>query len=142
MLAAACPSDGRPTPESPSPAPDAISVDRYLDDRSDAVQVVRSVYNAVNRHEYARSYSYWEPEAAAEQLPPYAAFKAGYQETASVELETGTVTGDAGARQLYYRVPVVLTVVFAFWVVAVGVCLPWRLLFGRDRPAGTFRQQH
>ena len=29
------------------------------------------------------------------------------------------------------QVPWLLTVVFAFWVVAVGVCLPWSALFGR-----------
>ena len=31
----------------------------YLDDRSDAGALVRSFYNALNRHEYSRAWSYF-----------------------------------------------------------------------------------
>jgi hypothetical protein len=68
--------------------------------------VLRSLFNAVNRREYVRAYWYWEPGAA--QLAPYPRFEQGYQDTASVQLTTGTVSGDVGAGQIYYRVPVTL----------------------------------
>ena len=97
---------GSPVPPSPVYAPGDISAQRYLDDRSDGVQVVRSLFNAVNRHEYARAYGYWEPNAA--QLPPFDQFQQGYANTQSVQLTTGTPTRDQGAGQTYYRVPVTL----------------------------------
>ncbi len=84
---------------------DDISASNYLDDRSDAVLVLRSLFNAVNRHEYLRAYSYWQDKT---QLPSFDQFQKGYENTASVELTTGTVASDAGAGQIYYSVPTVL----------------------------------
>src|SRR5260370_11950290 len=86
--------------------PMAIDASRYLDDRSDAVQVLRSLFNAVNRHEYVRAYSYWKPNAS--QLLPFATFQQGYMATQSVVINTGQVQEDFGAGQLRYRVPVIL----------------------------------
>lgn len=97
---------GGPLPATAVPQPDDISPARYLDDRSDAVQVLRSLFNAVNREEYLRAYSYWEPNAQG--LPTFDQFQQGYTNTSSVKLITGTVTGDAGAGQRYYQVPVTL----------------------------------
>lgn len=109
-LATACAEDGRPVePPDPGADPADISVARYLDDRSDAVQVVRSLFNAINRKEYARAYSYWRPDAAATGLPSYEQFKEGYADTTAVGLSTGTVRQDAGAGQLYSLAPVLLT---------------------------------
>src|SRR5205085_8770763 len=85
----------------PSAAPN------YFDNRSNAVVALQSYFNAINRREYARAYSYWESASAA---GPFAQFQAGYADTQSVLLTTGTVTGDAGAGQRYYTVPVVLQV--------------------------------
>jgi hypothetical protein len=82
-----------------------ISASNYLDDRSDAVLVLRSLFNAINSHEYLRAYSYWQDTT---QLPSFDQFQKGYENTASVDLTTGTVTPDAGAGQIYYSVPVVL----------------------------------
>ena len=107
LLAQACAANpGGPLPVTPTPAADDISPARYLDDRSDAVQVLRSLFNAVNRQEYLRAYSYWEP--GAQGLPAYAQFKQGYASTAAVTLTVGTVTEDAGAGQRYWAVPVTL----------------------------------
>jgi hypothetical protein len=75
----------------------------YLDNRSNPVAVLQSLYNAVNRREYARAYGYWEEGA---NVPAYEAFQNGYADTQGVELVTGPVTGDAGAGQRYYAVPV------------------------------------
>ncbi|MCB0178563.1 MAG: hypothetical protein KDI62_10065 [Anaerolineae bacterium] len=61
---------------------------------------------AVNRHEYLRAFSYWEPNAKG--LPSFDQFQQGYADTDSVQLEVGTVVTDAGAGQCYYQVPVTL----------------------------------
>jgi hypothetical protein len=78
----------------------------YLDDRSTPQGVILSLYNAINRHEYLRAYSYWEN--TAQDLPSFEQFQQGYQTTASVEVSLGLVGGDAGAGQMYYTLPVVL----------------------------------
>ncbi len=93
---------------SPTPAadPTAIDASRYIDDRSGALEVLRSLFNAINRREYVRAYSYWEDNAP--QLAAFADFEQGYANTQSVQLLTGNVTNDAGAGQLYYSVPVTL----------------------------------
>ena len=51
------------------------------DDRSSPVQLLASLYDAVDRHEYPRAYGYWEqpPSGMSE-----AQFAAGYADTASV----------------------------------------------------------
>lgn len=108
-LAKACGSadfpSGQPIIPTPQTNREDISKDNYLDDRSGPVEVLSSLFNAVNRKEYARAYGYWEsPEA------PFDAFQKGYAETESVAMTTGQVTGDAGAGQRYYSVPVVLKV--------------------------------
>ncbi len=113
LLATACQAPGipstSPVPVSPTPNPSDISSRRYLDDRSDPVEVIRSYFNAVNLRQYVRAYSYWEPGAAASQLKPFAQFAQGYQTTQSVQLATGSVMSDAGAGQIYYKLPVSLT---------------------------------
>jgi hypothetical protein len=107
LMANACPpANGLPTvADVPSPQTD-ISGSHYIDDRSDGVLVLRSLFNALNRKEYVRAYSYWEPSSP--QLQPFNQFQQGYANTASVQLTTGTETTDAGAGQFYYNVPVVL----------------------------------
>jgi len=84
-----------------------IDAARYIDDRSAGEQVIRSYYNAVNRKEYSRAYSYWE--AGAPQVSPFAAFLSGYANTKSVALLTKPGTIGAGAGQTYYTVPTVVT---------------------------------
>ena len=80
----------------------------YLDDRSGPEQLLRSYVSALDRKEYLRAYSYWQPEAAAAQLPPFEELARGYADTASVRLVLGQIGGDAGAGQLYYAAPVEL----------------------------------
>lgn len=115
LLASACAAagyeSGSVVSAEPAYAPDDISAARYLDDRSDAVQVLRSYFNAINRKEYVRAYSYWKPEAAASLLPPFEQFVEGYAATAETQLVTGQVQSDAGAGQYYDTVPVALRVV-------------------------------
>lgn len=94
-----------PAPTSEPPAP---SMPAYLDDRSTATGLMDSFFNAINRSEYLRAYSYWRDPAA--QLGNFEDFAAGYDTTAKVEITYGQIGGDAGAGQMYYSVPLILTV--------------------------------
>src|SRR3989442_2151897 len=84
-----------------------IDAARYVDDRSAGEELIRSYYNAVNRREYSRAYSYWE--AGASQLTLFTTFASGYANTKSVTLATTPGTIGAGAGQTYYTVPAVVT---------------------------------
>lgn len=109
QLPSACLSNGQPpgqpVPVQPTVSPTDIGKSRYLDDRTTPEDVLRSYYNAINRNEYDRAYSYWEPAAAANQIPPYDQFKQGYANTASVDLTLGNSAVGVGAGNLYFRVP-------------------------------------
>ena len=77
----------------------------YFDNRSDAVSLLQSYFNAIDRREYARAYGYWE---AGSQVGAFPQFEAGFATTQAVVLTTGQVGGDAGAGQRYFIVPVTL----------------------------------
>ena len=76
----------------------------YSDDRSSAADVVLSLYNAINRREYLRAYSYYQDGT----LGFYSRFAAGYADTDHVQVRLGEVTGDAGAGTAHFAVPVAL----------------------------------
>ena len=80
----------------------------YLDDRSTATDVVKSFYNAVNRQEYARAYTYFGPDGGPQ---PYEQFAAGYENTVSVKVLTGTERGDGAAGSIYFTLPVAIDAV-------------------------------
>jgi hypothetical protein len=95
----------------PTPAPvdpGEIRPERYLDDRSNGVQVIRSLFNAINRREYARAYGYWDPGQPADEPGPFPEFEQGYAGTESVELTTGQVIADITDEGIGYSVPVTL----------------------------------
>jgi hypothetical protein len=75
----------------------------YVDDRSDPASLMRSYYNAVNRQEYARAWSYF-----AQPPADYAAFAAGYAETAQVELALGTPVSEGAAGSVYTALPMAI----------------------------------
>lgn len=77
----------------------------YLDDRSGPEAVIRSFYNAVNRHEYARAWGYF---GEAKPVKDFDAFVKGYADTKTVEVETGTASEDGAAGSIYYNVPVAI----------------------------------
>ncbi|HEX7103229.1 MAG TPA: hypothetical protein VF201_11345 [Nitrolancea sp.] len=108
LLDTVCADQGSAQPPqlgTPSENPNDISADRYLDDRTNGVEELRSYYNAINRKEYARAYGYWEPNTPADQLPAFNDFRNGYADTASVALTVGAPVNDAGAGQLYTSIP-------------------------------------
>jgi hypothetical protein len=104
LLSCSAPSSSSPAPTA-NPQPTEASIDSsvYLDDRSDPVAVLRSFYNALNRREYIRAYSYWNEPSL---MTPLADFVAQYEAIQSVTLATGTVQGETEAGQRYYFVPV------------------------------------
>ena len=77
----------------------------YIDSRSGALETLQSLFNAINRKEFARAYGYWETSAS---LAPFNSFQQGYANTQSVQWSFGAVSSDAGAGQFYYSVPVTL----------------------------------
>ena len=97
-----------PTPTTVVVAPSVtgLPATAYSDDRSTPASLIVSLFNAINRHEYLRAYSYWLNPAAS--LGTLASFTNGYVNTASVDLAFGQISGDAGAGQMYYTVPVII----------------------------------
>lgn len=75
----------------------------YLDDRSSPASLVRSFYNAVNRKEYARAWSYYGDRKPAADLD---AFARGFENTASVDVLTGNLASEGAAGSTIYYLPV------------------------------------
>ncbi|WP_428426882.1 hypothetical protein [Pararhizobium sp.] len=75
----------------------------YIDDRSDGPALVRSLYNAINRHEFARAYSYFSAP-----VDSYEAFVKGYEKTVDVQILIGSVTQEGAAGSIYAPVPVAI----------------------------------
>ncbi len=84
-----------------------LSPDNYIDNRSGAVEVVSSLYNAINRKEYLRAFAYWQDPTA---VGSFVDFAAGSADTDQITAAFGAVLSDAGAGQYYYQVPVTQTV--------------------------------
>ena len=77
----------------------------YVDDRSDGAALVRSLYNAINRKEYARAYAYF---GDTKPVGEFKVFADGYAKTESVELRIGQVTTEGAAGSIYAAVPVAI----------------------------------
>ena len=75
----------------------------YVDDRSTPVAVIQSFYNAIDRHEYARAYSYY---AEGQGVAPFDQFQAGYADTDTVSIAFGEVASEGAAGSTFYTVPV------------------------------------
>jgi hypothetical protein len=80
----------------------------YLDDRSTPQAVISSFYNAINRQEYARAWSYYQD---GQGVPKFAAFVKGYQDTASVRVGFGQPAQEGAAGSTYWTLPVSLDAV-------------------------------
>jgi hypothetical protein len=88
---------------SPTLAQDAPD---YLDDRSTPESVISSYYNAINRAEYARAYSYFGMGDA----PSYDSWEFGYSDTSHVEVSFGQSAQEGAAGSMYWTLPVKLDV--------------------------------
>ena len=80
----------------------------YLDDRTDAAAVIRSLYNAINRHEYARAWDYFGDTKPAKDFDSFAK---GYEATETVEAVIGNAGSEGAAGSIYYTVPVAIRAV-------------------------------
>lgn len=78
----------------------------YLDDRSTPEAVISSYYNAINRTEYARAYSYFGNGDA----PEYDQWEAGYAQTAHVDVSFGQSAQEGAAGSTYWTLPIRLDV--------------------------------
>lgn len=77
----------------------------YMDDRSSPQKLIESYYNAVNRKEYARAYSYY---AEGQQGDDFKKYAKGYENTASVKFKLGKTHPDPGAGQIYWSLPIAI----------------------------------
>lgn len=77
----------------------------YVDDRSDAAAILRSLYNAISRQEYARAWDYFGEEKPAKDFDT---FVKGYEDTEKVVVATGAVSEEGAAGSIYYQVPVAI----------------------------------
>lgn len=77
---------------------------------TDPTTLLYSFYNAINRHDYQRAYSYWETPGAPNGVSAdFDTFARGYNTTKSVAITTGTVMSGAGAGNIYFAVPIAIT---------------------------------
>ena len=78
--------------------------DTYQDDRTSSETLIRSLYNAINQHEYARAWSYFA-DAPAKDFETYSK---GFDSTDHVDVLIGEVSGDGAAGSTFFNVPVAL----------------------------------
>lgn len=98
-------------PESAQDAGEELPENPYYDDRSTAAAVIESLYNAINREEYLRAWSYFEHDDALGQdalVADFEQFAAGYAETETVSLLVGPEMTEGAAGTVYYAIPVAI----------------------------------
>lgn len=76
----------------------------YLDNRTTPQTLIRSYYNAINRKELARAFSYYSEG----QEPDFKQYAAGYANTAHVQVRLGKTEPDPGAGQIYWTLPLAI----------------------------------
>ncbi|SLN66947.1 hypothetical protein ROA7450_03551 [Roseovarius albus] len=84
----------------------ATAETQYMDDRSTPEKLVQSFYNAINKKQYARAYSYFSDGFAPKD---YQAWVDGYAATKSVSAQFGDAVPDAGAGQIFWGLPVAIS---------------------------------
>lgn len=88
----------------------------YQDDRSSATALIQSLYNAIDRREYLRAWSYfgdnaWTGAENEQAAADYETFRQGYADTDFVTLLTGAQSSEGAAGSTYYTVPVAIDAV-------------------------------
>ncbi|RWC31084.1 MAG: DUF1176 domain-containing protein [Mesorhizobium sp.] len=86
-------------------AADDASEAPYVDDRSSADAVVRSLYSAISRHEFARAWGYFGDTKPAKDFD---SFVKGFDGTDKVEVAIGAVSDEGAAGSIFYNVPVAI----------------------------------
>jgi hypothetical protein len=83
----------------------ASAEDKYLDDRSNAAALVRSLYNAVNRKEYGRAWDYFGDQKPAGSFDK---FVEGYAGTERVDVATGGISEEGAAGSTFFQVAIAI----------------------------------
>lgn len=92
-------------PEATEEVAEGLVLPDYLDDRSTPQKLLESYYNAINRKEYVRAYSYY---AEGQQGDDFEKYAKGYAGTESVSIKLGSSEPDPGAGQIYWSVPIAI----------------------------------
>jgi len=79
--------------------------DDYIDDRSTPQMLITSYFNALNRHEFARAWSYRREGALGDD---FEAFVEGFAEVGNSEFKLGEILGEGAVGSLYFQVPIVV----------------------------------
>ena len=79
--------------------------EQYVDNRSDAAALVHSLYNAINRKEYARAWGYFGGQKPAKDFDRYVS---GYSDTQRVDVAIGAMRKDGTAGSTFYQVPIAI----------------------------------
>ncbi|QGA55931.1 hypothetical protein [Brucella sp. 2280] len=82
-----------------------LAMPDYRDDRSTPQALMESYYNAINRKEYTRAYSYYSEEG---REPDFKTFVKGYEKTKSVKVALRKTEPDPGAGQIYWSQPLAI----------------------------------
>ncbi|MDP8998419.1 MAG: DUF1176 domain-containing protein [Pseudomonadota bacterium] len=82
----------------------AQAADAYLDDRSTPESLIRSLYNAINMHQYGRAYGYFA-DAPAKDFETYSK---GFETTIHVDVLLGQSGGDGAAGSIYFNMPIAI----------------------------------
>ena len=77
----------------------------YIDDRSDAAALVRSLYNAIGRKEYSRAWDYFGDQKPAKTFDK---FVEGYADTERVDVATGGISEEGAAGSTFFQVAVAI----------------------------------
>jgi hypothetical protein len=86
----------------------AFAAQAYLDDRSTPETVISSFYDAINKQEYSRAWSYYED---GQGVPKFDDFVKGYAQTKSVKVAFGPDNGEGAAGSTFWTLPVSLDAV-------------------------------
>lgn len=78
----------------------------YLDNRSDPASLVKSYYNAINRREFARAWSYYGDLKPGADLDMFAR---GFDDTESVTVVVGRPGVEGAAGSTFFSLPVAIT---------------------------------
>ncbi len=78
----------------------------YLDDRSDPASLVKSYYNAINRREFARAWSYYGDLKPAADVDMFAK---GFDDTEQVAVVVGEAGVEGAAGSTFFSLPVAIT---------------------------------
>lgn len=88
---------------SPLGVASGINAQSYLDDRSGPAELVSSYYNAINRHEFARAWSYWRHSTAGD---PYLEFVGEFGDVLRIDAAIGKPVKERDSAGITYQVPV------------------------------------